>query len=118
MNIYAKRNTDGELVAISKAPPDELDDGNSSSWMAVTTDAEEVRHFGARLIGAGSILSESDLGFIRVLEDLIDLLLARSVIMFTDLPPAAQEKLIARRKARAGLHNLSLLDDERDEGLL
>lgn len=116
--MYAKRNVDGEIIALSRVVPDTLGEDGASSWIAVTPDAEEVRRFGARLIGADSILSESDLGFIRVLEDLIDLLLARSVILFTDLPQAAQEKLIARRKARAGVHNLHLLDDERDEGLL
>lgn len=115
--MFAKQNADGKIVAISHEAPEALAE-EKSAWIEVTPDAEEVRHFGAGLVGGESLLSQSDLGFIRVLEDLIDLLLARSVIMFTDLPPAAQEKLLARRKVRAGMHHLGLLDDERDESLI
>lgn len=115
--MFAKRNAQGDIVAVSQESPELLVEGKGN-WISMTSDAEEIRRFGAGLIGADSILSQSDLGFIRVLEDLIDLLLARSVIMFTDLPPAAQEKLLARRKARAGMQNLGLLDDERDQGLI
>ena len=115
--MFAKQNADGQIVAISHEAPEALAE-EKSAWIEVSADAEEVRRFGVGLVGADSLLSQSDLGFIRVLEDLIDLLLARSVIMFTDLPPAAQEKLLARRRVRAGMHNLGLLDDERDEGLI
>ncbi len=43
---------------------------------------------------------ESDLGLARVLEDLIDLLIEKGTFRFTDLPPAAQQKLLARRGLR------------------
>jgi|GEM_PF-6492910 len=43
-------------------------------------------------------LSESDAAIARVLEDLIDTLIGRGVIQFTDLPEAAQGKLLWRRK--------------------
>lgn len=46
-------------------------------------------------------LSESDAGLSRVLEDLIDVLISRGVIKFTDLPEAAQAKLLERRETRA-----------------
>ena len=40
-------------------------------------------------------------------EDLIDLLIEKRVIMFTELPPAAQEKLLSRRRAREMLRDTS-----------
>jgi hypothetical protein len=58
-------------------------------------------------------LSDSDAGLARVAEDLIDILINRGVIQFTDFPPAAQAKLLERRQTRATLsRRLQLLDDE------
>lgn len=62
-------------------------------------------------------LSELDSDFIRVLEDLIDALLANGSLRLTDLPPQALEKLNRRKKARQNLRNsLNLLSD--DDGTL
>jgi len=60
-------------------------------------------------------LSRMDTEFIRVLEDLIDVLVAKGVINLTDLPPQALEKLSLRRNARRRLRNaLDLIQDEDD----
>lgn len=57
-------------------------------------------------------LADSDAGLARVTEDLIDILLARGLIQFTDFPPAAQAKLLQRQQTRALLNPpLKLLDD-------
>lgn len=45
-------------------------------------------------------LERLDLEFVRVIEDLIEILMARQVILFTDLPPKVQEKLSRRRQVR------------------
>lgn len=59
------------------------------------------------------LLSSSDAGLARVTEDLIELLIARGVIRFTDLPLAAQNKLLERKETRARLSNsLDLLGDD------
>jgi hypothetical protein len=64
-------------------------------------------------------LSESDTAIARVLEDLIDILITRGVIQFTDLPEAAQGKLLSRRQTRAMLKDsLQLLPGEGEGGLL
>lgn len=52
---------------------------------------------------------ESDLAMARVVEDLIDLLISKGVLRFTDLPDAAQKKLLARNEARTDLANHSPL---------
>ncbi|MCO5356943.1 hypothetical protein [Acidovorax kalamii] len=64
-------------------------------------------------------LSETDASLARVTEDLINLLVERGVIRFTDLPQAAQDKLLARQQTRSHLANsLRLLSDEGEDGLL
>ena len=57
-------------------------------------------------------LADSDAGLARVTEDLIDILITRGLIQFTDFPPAAQAKLLQRRQTREMIANrLKLLDD-------
>jgi hypothetical protein len=55
-----------------------------------------------------------DADFVRVLEDVIDTLIARHVINITDLPDQAQAKLFARKsfRERAGRNALNLFGDE------
>lgn len=67
------------------------------------------------LSGDRGALSETDIGLVRVLEDLIDVLISKGVLQFTELPAAAQAKLLERRTARAGLQDpLRLLDPDND----
>ena len=64
-------------------------------------------------------LSQSDTSLVRVLEDLIDVLITRGVIQFTDLPEAAQAKLLERRETRASLSNrLQLLPTDPNDDLV
>ncbi|MBP9147430.1 MAG: hypothetical protein KBG00_01515 [Rhodoferax sp.] len=65
------------------------------------------------------MLSQSDGGLARVLEDVIDVLITRGLIQFTDLPQAAQDKLLERRQSRANLSNrLQLMPLDGENGLL
>ena len=62
-----------------------------------------------------SSLSDLDVDFIRVLEDLIDALLANGTIRLTDLPPQAVKKLSQRKQARKRMRDaLDLLDDDQN----
>ena len=64
-------------------------------------------------------LSATDADLARITEDLINVLVQKGVILFTDLPPAAQAKLLARRQTRAAVANsLKLLGDEHEGGLI
>ncbi|MFJ1298315.1 hypothetical protein CEK29_07555 [Bordetella genomosp. 5] len=57
--------------------------------------------------------SQLDADFVRVLEDLIDALIANGTLRLTDLPPRAQLKLTQRKQQRRRLaEHLDLLDDE------
>lgn len=64
---------------------------------------------------------QSDLEMIRVYEDLTDILLTKNIVMLTDFPPAAQEKIMRRKRLRSSLSPITeLLDgaDEDDQELL
>lgn len=59
----------------------------------------------------------SDLEMIRVYEDLVDLLLTKRIIMLTDFPPAAQEKLLRRKTLRTSLASFAeVIGSEEDNG--
>ncbi len=61
-------------------------------------------------------LSALDADFIRVLEDLIDALLANGTLRLTDLPPFALEKLSQRKQVRERLRDsLDLIDSSSDD---
>lgn len=52
---------------------------------------------------ARQLLAGSDLKMIRLVDDLIDLMIDKDVIKFTDLPPVAGEKYLQRQVARKRL---------------
>jgi len=111
--IYVKRNADGAIVAVSQESIP-AEDAGGATWHEARGDEPELIAFGHAIMAAGNPLGSTDLGLVRVLEDLIDLLVDRSVIRFTDLPPAAQAKLADRRGTRAVMQELRLLDDENE----
>jgi len=54
-----------------------------------------------------------------VLEDLIDVLINRGLVQFTDLPAAAQAKLLERRQSRVSMSTrLQLMPPDGEHGLL
>jgi hypothetical protein len=57
-------------------------------------------------------LAESDQALIRVVDDLIDTLIGKDLLRFTDLPEAAQAKLLERRTLRRSVNALNLLQDD------
>ncbi|HET9643452.1 MAG TPA: hypothetical protein VFP68_08875 [Burkholderiaceae bacterium] len=59
-----------------------------------------------------------DADFVRVLEDVIDVLIIKNVINITDLPPRAQAKLLLRKSFREKitLHSLRELGEESRPG--
>jgi hypothetical protein len=65
-------------------------------------------------LAALSDLSLSDIKFIRVIEDLVDLLMDKKIFTFTDLPEKAREKILSRKDARdrlAGSNDLVVPDE-------
>jgi len=60
----------------------------------------------------------SDLGLARVMEDLVDILIEKNLINFTDFPTGAQKKLLERRGLRKEFAYVASLfgEDEEENG--
>ena len=79
----------------------------------IASDAPELRAFVERLTDSESgIFETSDMKLIRVIEDVIDLLIAKNVICITELPQPVQAKLMERRSLRNSLNSLTLFGDD------
>jgi hypothetical protein len=101
--FHVFRNAQGEIQAVSREvqPGSELLDEH---------DPEIQRFFKA---SADPSFDAADAGFVRVLEDLIDTLILKNVIHHTDLPLAAQKKLMIRKGLRTRIHGaLNLLGND------
>lgn len=112
--LQCRRNSEGRIVALSRQTLS-AQDALAAGWEAVHAADPEVEAFVREVSGQTNPLSQTDAGLARVLEDLIDVLINRGLIQFTDLPAAAQAKLLERRQTRASLANrLELLTDDGD----
>lgn len=101
---YVFRAADGSLASLHHQAP-----GHPCEFL--NPDHPEVQAF---LGPSGAEAYERlDADFIRVLEDLIDVLLRRQVIAITDLPSEAQKKLYLRKGHRKAMpiSELNLLGD-------
>lgn len=63
-------------------------------------------------------LTELDHDFVRAIEDIIELLISKGVILFTDLPPRVQEKLQRRKEVRGQIHYVGYFDDNPDGDII
>lgn len=103
--MYIKRNGAGELVAISK-------ESAADFVEVIADDALELVAFIQQTKSAQQLaLEQTDQTMARVLEDVVNLLVEQGVIRFTDLPDAAQHKLLNRRELRGKRSGIDLLDD-------
>lgn len=98
---YVKRDDTGRITAVNLEPGEGL--------VEMPIHSTELLEFMRNAGMEQGALQESDMRLVRVLEDLIDLLIDRDVIRFTDLPQPAQEKLLERRSMRQTLGSLDLL---------
>lgn len=110
--MFVKRDSSGNIVGISDKQTFEFHepaDDQSDEFLAfIKAEARKVTQ-------TEKHLDSSDRELIRVIDDLIDLLTDKGIIQFTDLPTAAQQKLMNRQTLRRKKHNLNLLDEEDDD---
>lgn len=98
---YAARDESGRIIALhreSGAEARELVPPNHPEVLAFIAESDGAE--GAASVGE---FLELDLSVIRVIEDVVDTLIRRNLIMLTDLPPAAREKILKRRRVREEL---------------
>ena len=110
---YIQRDQHGKITAVFESAQENAqesllaDDPELLEYLVSSADGNVAR----------AVLSTSDIDLIRVLEDLVNTLIDQKVILFTDLPLAAREKLASREKIRGHLNSLDNLMAE-DQGIL
>jgi hypothetical protein len=108
MAMFVRRNERGEIVAASKMSAAGITE-------EVPNDSPELAAFVGSAVRRPqelTALQSSDLDMVRVLEDLIELLIGKGVITFTDFPDAVQRKLLGRQVLRTTVRDLNLLDED------
>jgi hypothetical protein len=90
--LYALRDPSGQITSLHRTPVHGSE--------ALAPDHPEVIGLLAGAESVTSSFASLDADLVRVLEDLVDVLIRRQVIRITDLPPAAQHKLFARKQFR------------------
>ncbi len=106
--LYIERNEDGTIAAICQSP-------NEKATEKTSLMDEEILSFLGKNKEIDSwvqLLSLTDVSIIRVLEDLIDVLLRKNIIIQTDLPAEARDKLNERMKLRKKLDSELLMVDD------
>jgi len=91
---FVKRNDRGDIIAVS--PTHE-----SGFAEQVEPDDAQLVDFMEGLSVEKPSLDSTDQDFIRVLEDVVELLISKGVILFTELPESAQEKMMHRQRLRS-----------------
>lgn len=90
---YARRNSEGRIVALlAEEAPDALE-------MLPSNHMEVLAFLGVDSDAAA--FGTLDIDFVRVTEDLINTLIEKGLLQFTDLPSEAQRKLLARQSFRS-----------------
>jgi hypothetical protein len=111
---FVDRDASGSVIALHRASV-------QSDHEYLDVDHPDVQTFlGAEPVDPRNTFAPLDAEFVRVIEDVIDVLIARHVISITDLPVEAQGKLLRRKGARDGLGRvaLELFSVESDRGVI
>ena len=106
--LYVERDKVGNIIALHIKS-----ESNAREQKAIMD--EEILEFLNKSVGTDpwvQLLSLSDIGIIRVLEDLIDLLIKKNVFMFTELPLEAQTKISERKQVREKIGPDNLMVDD------
>ncbi len=109
--LYAQFDDQGKVKGLTETPQPgarevSLRDPEVLEFLAMSQEEE---------FNPDTFLEESDKATIRILEDLIDTLIGRHLIRFTDLPMPAQKKLLGRRLARSLAREEAGIDDQQRE---
>ncbi|MEE9139815.1 MAG: hypothetical protein V3U18_03470 [Alphaproteobacteria bacterium] len=107
---YVSRDKDGKIIAIFGLPTED------ATEELVADDAQVLKFLSGAEPSQESLKWElllSDMAMGRLTEDLIDVLMEKNVIALTDLPEAAQKKLLRRQNLRSKLGSVeALIADE------
>lgn len=94
--LYAIRDKQGQITSLSAQPVE-----NSTVADIADPDVIQFLSSNSETDSPKELLDKTDSEVSRIIEDLIDLLISKQTILFTDLPEAAQQKLLTRKLARS-----------------
>jgi len=106
--LFIERDDNGSIAAIRGVQ-------TKPGQEAVSLHNEEVLAFfrsSGELETLSQLLALSDLSVVRVLEDLVDLLIDKKLILFTELPPEAQKKIRERQQLRTRIGGDDLMVED------
>ncbi len=106
--LFIERDQDGTIVAIRS---NTLTAGQETASL-LDPEVQAFLKASGEMDNLAHLLALSDTSVVRVLEDLIDVLIAKKLILFTDLPPAAQDKLSGRKRIRREMHGDDLMVED------
>lgn len=109
---YVSRDSTGAIASLHRA-------AHEAAAEYLPDQHEEVQAFVGRTESAEHF-ARLDADFVRVLEDVIDTLIAKNVLNITDLPAEAQAKLFSRKNFREhrAAHALHLFGDSQIRSFL
>ena len=106
--LYIERDNSGKIISLHNKP-----EAGANEQKSIVD--EEILEFLNRNVDTDprvQLLSLSDIGIIRILEDLINLLVRKNIILFTELPEEAQEKIRNRKRLREKIDPDHLMADD------
>lgn len=105
--IYLERDTQGKIIALRREYTPGMECRQS-------VDNEILEFLGHQKTDDAvlQILAATDVGIMRILEDLINLLISKNIIMSTELPEEAQNKLQQRQQIRQKIGRETLIVDD------
>jgi SepF-like predicted cell division protein (DUF552 family) len=107
--LYAERDEEGKITGISVYPShvdqEPVSDEELTDFIAESTNNRALL----------ALIKVLDIGIIRVLDDLVDLLIKKNIIIFSELPIEAQKKLAKRKTVRKQLRrDPPIIEEEED----
>lgn len=111
--LYIKLTENKQIEEIQFAPAEgfeeiSLHDSKLTEYIDNSENSEEIIQ---------KVLGRLDLDMVRVIEDVIDILIDKNVMLFTDLPHAVQSKILFKKQVRNLKENSGSILQEEDEGL-
>lgn len=112
--LYVIRDRQGQISSLNKAQP------QSGIYETLPANHPDILNFiAAKPELLKNKLSSSDADFIRVLDDLIEILIDKDIVMLTDFHERAQEKIHARLNLRGKLNSIeNFLNEDVEEIVL
>ena len=110
---YVQRNQAGAIVSLTVLPLSDTDQFLMPDDLEILQFLSRTKSDVGDQDGVSMELFAADLKMIRVVEDLIDLLTLKGVILFSELPGPVQEKILNKRSTREKFVNSNdiLVDD-------